>query len=341
MFEVILVTLTLLMFVAAAVGMIDMTGGGKKSTVAVSTWITQSRGAVNADRGALVAQKTKIAKMSKAKPESSSVDPQKAVASLASIDKEKMVHYKTINDALDIQKKLYEAQAGEEKDTHTLEQSFNDATEKARGSLKELRRLTDEQVNIYKQTTNDAQAIKTANATYYTWENAVAGLSAKPLEDAKLTALDKKLHESASDAVASANEEMKSVNPSDVSEEDKMLLKNEILVDGSNVQSDMQSTMKELGTVFAEIIKIIQTVAGRSGGGSPLGSIGKTFGIGKSVPVDVNMFNVLQSFFNLMATQMVSFNDSFGGFMQSAGTLANVQVPQAPVLTVPSFDISK
>ncbi|MDO4987636.1 MAG: hypothetical protein Q4E17_01195 [Synergistes sp.] len=344
--------LTVFVFATIAIGMIDITGGGRKSAVVINTWIAQSRGAGNADRGALVAQKTKIAKLSKAKQTAKqpakkaskeTMDPQKALASLANIDKEKMNHYKTINGVLSEQKALYEAQAKEKNDTASAEQNFGKSIENAKASLKELRRLTDEQIKIYKATTNDAQAIKTAEATYSTWASAVSALSVKPLEDSKLSDLDKKVHENANSAVVTAEEEMKTVSPADVSAEDKAILKDEVIADGGSIQNDMQSGMQELATVFNEIIKVIQSAtSGKSGGA--LGGLGGALGLGggsaPSVPFDANVLNVLQTFFNLIAQQMVAFNDSFGGFMQSAGTLAGVSVEKAPALTMPTFNVN-
>ena len=250
-----------------------------------------------------------------------------------------MEHYKAINGTLEEQKNLMDAYANKS-NTQEMQDNFKVSSDNAYSALKELRRLTDEQIDIYNQTTKDEQAIKTANSTYYTWENAVSGLSSEPLDDAKLAELDKKIHDSANEAVASANEEAKSVTPEDVAEEDKTIIKDELLTDGSSVQSGMRSTMEDMSVVFSEIIKVMQVATGKSS--NPLGKVIGAIKGSKSVPLDANVvevLKVLQSFFNMMASNMASFDNSFGGLMQSTGAMAGVQVEQAPALTVPSFDI--
>ena len=335
-----IILFVLLALVTVAIGAIDLSGQSRKTLLANDSWTHQSRGVQDADRVVIVAQKAKIKKAhAQKKNAAKAMDPQKAVDSLNRIDREKMEHYKAINGTLEEQKNLMDAYANKS-NTQEMQDNFKVSSDNAYSALKELRRLTDEQIDIYNQTTKDEQAIKTANSTYYTWENAVSGLSSEPLDDAKLAELDKKIHDSANEAVASANEEAKSVTPEDVAEEDKTIIKDELLTDGSSVQSGMRSTMEDMSVVFSEIIKVMQVATGKSS--NPLGKVIGAIKGSKSVPLDANVVEVLkmlQSFFNMMASNMASFDNSFGGLMQSTGAMAGVQVEQAPALTVPSFDI--
>lgn len=308
----------------------------RKSSVAVSTWVHKSQGVQDADRTTVIAQKAKIKKNSEQiKKTNPSVDPEKAPEMLTQIDKNKMKHYKVINSALLLQKDIYEASATNSCNPEMLDR-FKAESNSSRSSLKELRKLTDDQIYIYKATTKDQQAIDVANSTYYTWENAVNGLSADPIEDGKLAAIDKKIQDESESGINKANEQAKSVSPEDINQEDKAIIKDEILVSGNDVMQGMQAVMNEMQSVIQEVTKLINSAKGGSTGGNPFGMIAKIANA-KTPPIDMSVINDLQNIFNVMAKGISAFSNSFGFFMQSTGTLAGVQVQSMPMLNVPKF----
>lgn len=333
---VLVIAICLVLIIAAFVVAEINLAQTRKSSIAVSTWVHKSQGVQDADRTTVIAQKAKIKKnKEQIKKTNPSIDPDKAPEMLSQIDKNKMKHYKVINSALILQNEIYKASAKNSSDPAMLDR-FKTESNNARSSLKDLRKLTDEQINIYKATTKDQQAIDVANATYYTWENAVDGLSADPIEDGKLAALDKKIQDESEIGINKANEQAKSVSPEDVDQEDKSVIKDEILVSGNGVMQGMQVVLDEMQNVVQEVTKLLNSAKGGSTGGNPLGMIANIANA-KTPPIDMSVINDLQNIFNVMAQGISAFSNSFGGFMQSTGTLAGVQVQAMPTLNVPKF----
>lgn len=290
----------------------------RKSSIAVSTWVHKSRGIQDADRTTLVVQKAKIKKAAaQAKKTKTDIDPDKAVLTLTEIDKKKMEHYKVINSALLLQKDIYEALA-EDKCSKEMLDRFDGESKSARGSLKELRTLTDEQIKIYKGTTKDTQAIGVANSTYYTWESAVSALSSNPIDDAKFAELDKKIQDESNSGVIAADAQAKSVSAADIDNNDKAIIRDEVLVSAKGVEQGMQDVVKEMQKVITELTK---TLSGNKG--NPIAMVGKLFGGGKKPPAEITaVIEGLQQVFKMMEQQNSIFSGSLGSFVSSAGSLA-------------------
>lgn len=330
----ILLLLALSIVVIAEINILQV----KKSSVNVSTWIHKSHAIQDADRASIIAQKTKIRKNApKMKTATKAeISPEKAPEMLTEIDRKKMEHYKTINGALLLQQTVYEEMAkgdGKSSSSDRLKTEIG----AAQGALQELKKLTEKQIGIYKGTTNDAQAIKTAWSTYYTWESAVKGLSPEPLEDARIAEIDGKIASESNSGISASDSQLKEINAADLDSGDKDILKNEIVPSGRDVFSGVQAVMTQMQSIMQDFMKQMQ--GGSSSGGIPV--IGNLFGGGKKsesgpTPFSPEAIQALQKSFEALAAQMQSFMGSFGPFMQTAGSLVGESVT-APTLAMPTF----
>lgn len=323
--------LCLATLVIAAVNLMPI----KSSAVNVNSFIHRSKAVQDAERAAILAQKTKIRKQvasGTAKSKDKTVDPAKAPALLTEIDRKKMEQYKVINGALALQETVYNEMAANE-GVSSKSGELKASIPKAKEALSALKKLTEEQVKIYKATTDDAQAIKVAWSTFYTWEAATGALSDQPLDDAAIARAEGKISAESAAGISAAEAQLKSIDKNDLDAADQDLLRNEILPSGRDVFSGLQAVMNQMQGIIQEFMKQMQ---GGSGGGNPLQMMGNLMGgkgDGGKPPFDPAALQALQASFQTLAGQLQGFMGSFGSFMQVAGGLVgeSVSVPSLPM----------
>ena len=329
-----ILVLCLATLVVAAVNLMPI----KSSAVNVNSFIHRSKAVQDAERAAVVAQKTKIRKQvasGKVKSKDKSVDPAKAPALLTELDRKKMDQYKVINGALVLQGEVYNEMAANDGVSGKASELKGEIP-KAKEALGTLKKLTEQQVKIYKATTGDAQAIKVAWSTFYTWEAAVGALSDQPLDDAAIARAESKIGTESSAGISAAEAQLKSIDKNDLDAADQDLLRNEILPSGQDVFSGLQGVMDQMQTIIQEFTKQLQ---GGSGSSNPLQAMGSLLGGKKSgdsgkPAFDPAALQSLQGTFQTLAGQLQGFMGSFGSFMQVAGGLVGETV-SVPSVTMP------
>ncbi|MCF4152410.1 hypothetical protein L2W58_11445 [Dethiosulfovibrio sp. F2B] len=267
------------------------------------------QGIQGADETNMVVQKTKMKK--------SGAAGKKAARSMDKIHKDKLAQYTVINGALQTQKDLYGAhREGLDSQVASLSAKLKKEIPQAKGALKKLRALTDEEVALIKSTTKDAQAIKGSEACYASWRSAVDSLKDQPLTANELKARNEGIRKNSDVAIENAHSQAKSIKSEDLAKEDKALLKKNVVGGAKNVFSGMESIMGNMQSVMQGLIGQMQK------GGMP--------------NMDASSLQGLQGIFEGIGKQMQGFMKGFGPFAQTVGGLVGEKV-SVPSLSIPDF----
>ena len=267
------------------------------------------QGIQGADETNMVVQKTKMNK--------SGAAGQKAARSMDKIHKDKLSHYAVINGALQTQKDLYGAhREGQDSKIASLSTKLKKEIPQAQASLKKLRALTDEEVSLIKATTKDAQAIKGSEACYASWKSAVDALKDQPLTASELKARNEGIRKNSDVAIDNAHSQAKSIKSEDLAEEDKALLKKNVVGGAKNVFAGMESIMSSMQSIMQGFIGQMQK------GGMP--------------NMDASALQGIQGMFEGIGKQMQGFMQGFGPFAQTVGGLVGEKV-SVPSLSIPDF----
>ncbi|MDI9370364.1 MAG: hypothetical protein GX181_06040 [Synergistaceae bacterium] len=261
------------------------------------------QGVQGADETTMVVQKAKMRK--------SGAEGKKASVSMDEIHKKKLPHYRTINGALDIQKRLYSAQRENSPRAKSLAASLNQEIPKARDALKNLRVLTDQEVALINSTTKDAKAIKVAESSYSSWKSAVDHLKVEPLTDGELKARNRGIRSNSEAAVSNAHDQAKEIKSDDLSAEDKGVLKSNVVGSAKDIFSNLQQIMGEMQ-------KVMNALGGGTGG------------------IDVMALQGLAGSMQGVAGNMQGFLGVFGPFAQTVGGLVGESIA-VPSLSIPDF----
>ena len=262
------------------------------------------QGVQGADETTMVVQKTKMRK--------SGAEGKKASATMDEIHKNKLPQYRTINGALEIQKKLYSAQRENSPQAKSLAASLKQEIPKAREALKTLRSLTDQEVALINSTTRDAKAIKVAESSYASWKSAVDHLKEAPLTDGELKARNSGIRANSEAAVSNAHDQAREVKPDDLAPEDKGVLKTNVVAGAADIFSNLQNIISDMQT-------IMNALGGVKGGG-----------------IDINALQGLSGAMQGVARNMQGFLGVYGPFAQTVGGLVGEKV-LVPSLPVPDF----
>ncbi len=274
-----------------------------ETSVAAET--QELQGVQGADETTMVVQKTKMQK--------SGAAGKKASASMDEIHKKKLPEYRTINGALDTQKKLYSAQRENDPQASRLAAALKKEIPRAKESLKKLRGLTDQEIALIKSTTKDAQAIKVAESSYASWKSAVDHLKEQPLTDKELKARNEGIRKNSEVAVANAHDQAKTVKSEELAPEDKNVLKSNVVGGAKNIFSNLQQIMNNMQSVM-------NALGGVSGGAG----------------LNINALQGLGGAFQGVAKQMQGFLGTYGPFAQTVGALVGEQI-SVPALSIPDF----
>jgi hypothetical protein len=268
------------------------------------------QGIQGADETTMVVQKTKMRK--------SGAAGKKAARSMDKIHQDKLTHYAVINGALQTQQDLYGAQReGQDGKAVSLSSKLEKEILQARESLKKLRTLTDEEVSLIKSTTKDAQAIKASEACYASWKSAVDALKTQPLSDAELKARNDGIRKNSDVAIENAHAQAKSIKSEDLAEEDKALLKKNVVAGARDVFAGMESIMNDMQSIMQGLVGQMQT-----SGGMP--------------SMDPSSLQGIQGVLEGVGQQMQGFMQGFGPFAQTVGGLVGENVA-VPSLAIPDF----
>lgn len=267
------------------------------------------QGLQGADETNMVVQKTKMKK--------SGAAGQKAARSMDKIHQDKLSQYTVINGALQTQKDLYGAyREGQDSRAASLSSKLKKEIPQAKGALKKLRALTDEETALIKSTTKDAKAIKGSEACYASWKSAVDALKDQPLSDRELKARNEGIRKNSDVVIENAHAQAKDIKPTDLAPEDKALLKKNVVGGAKNVFAGLESIMGNMQSMMQNLIGQMQ------GGGMP--------------NLDASSLQGIQAMFEGIGGQMQGFMKGFGPFTQTVGGLVGEKV-SVPSLSIPDF----
>lgn len=261
------------------------------------------QGVQGADETTMVVQKAKMRK--------SGAEGKKASVTMDEIHKKKLPQYRVINGALDTQKKLYSARRENSPQAQSLATSLKQEIPKAREALKNLRSLADQEVSLINSTTKDAKAVKVAESSYSSWKSAVDHLKEEPLTDGELKARNDGIRRNSESAVANAHDQAREVEPEELSQEDKGVLKSNVVGGAKDIFSNLQQIMNEMQ-------KVMNVLGGGAGG------------------IDVNALQGLAGSMQGVANNMQGFLGIYGPFAQTVGGLVGESL-SIPSLPTPDF----
>lgn len=280
-----------------------------QNEMSIAAEAQELQGIQGAGETSMVAQKTKARKSGK--------QGEKTAQSLDKIQKDKLPQYKVINGAFKTQQDLYAAR-GQENDAEasSLSAKLKKEIPQAKEALKKLEKLTAEEVSIIKKTTKDANAIKTAEATYSGWKSVVDALKEDALTEKELQSRRKAIQVASKEAVEGAHAQAKDLNPKDLAAEDKKILKNNVVGGAKNVFAELESIMSNMASVMQKFAGEMQK------GGMP--------------QMDVNSLKGLQTAFEEIGKGMQEFMGSYGPFAQTVASLVGEEIT-IPTLSMPDF----
>lgn len=280
-----------------------------QNEMSIAAEAQELQGIQGAAETSTIAQKTKIRKSGK--------QGEKSAQSLEKIQKDKLPQYKVINGAFQTQQDLYAARGqGNDAQASSLSAKLRKEIPQAKEALKKLEKLTAEEVSIIKKTTRDANAIKTAEATYSGWKSVVDALKEEPLTDQELQSRRNAIQTASKEAVEGAHDQAKALNSKDLADEDRKILKNNVVGGAKNVFAGMESIMSNMASVMQKFVGEMQK------GGMP--------------QMDANSIKGLQSAFEEIGKGMQEFMGSYGPFAQTVASLVGEEIT-VPTLSMPDF----
>ncbi|MDR2527950.1 MAG: hypothetical protein LBD04_02885 [Synergistaceae bacterium] len=168
---------------------------------------------------------------------------------LAEIRQKKVGHFRVISAAQEAQNNYYKANT-EGGDISARRAELEQRIPEARGSLEEVRLLTDREVAILEELGNSEAAISIARSFYKALETTVNTLQVEDLTEQQMEEREKNIRIAGNSAIATAHNMARGFRQNDMNEEEKTTLDKDVVEPG-------EKAVKGLGSVLTNMPQII------------------------------------------------------------------------------------